>query len=73
MPCYDPRSEPSYVLAEAEKRWRHNSPIAELLCKTLKRIPEDQIKFLSADVQQWWVEHQERDKRAESKREGVEL
>lgn len=61
MPCYDPRSEPAYQVAEARKEWMHNSPVAEMLCTILKAIKPELIKYYPEDIQRWWAEHQARD------------
>jgi len=66
MPCYDERDEPSFVRAEAQREWRHNSPVAELLCWSLVHMSErEQHRLLQMNpaLAQWWAEHQERDKR----------
>lgn len=58
MPCYDSRSDPSYVRYEARKEFRHNSDVAEMLCRLCKVV--DPL-LLDHETHQWWVEHQTRD------------
>lgn len=68
MPCYDSRSDPSYVreeaVAEARKSFLHNSPVAELLCYVLTNtVPSKRAPLLAANSKLacWWKDHQERD------------
>lgn len=68
MPCYDERNSPSYVREEtrqaALEEYRHNSPVAELLCWTLKSMEQEtRVKFLAhnKDLATWWGEHRTRD------------
>lgn len=63
MPCYDERSEPRYVRAEAEREWVHNSPVAELLCEAMKVIEVQRVRpMLSLKLEKWWKDHQKRDR-----------
>lgn len=59
MPCYDSRNEPTYILKEAKKEWRHNSDVAGLLCEAMVHLRY--IEDLSPELKQWWAEHQARD------------
>lgn len=77
MPCYDgqwdgPMSRScGSEIRTAKKRWRHNSPVAEMLCDVIKKV--DALPYptrsslrltdLPADAQEWWKEHQRRDAR----------
>lgn len=62
MPCYDSRSEPEYVLAEARKKWMHNSPVAEMLCSVMKEIEAERLlEIVPPEVRAWWEEHKKRD------------
>ena len=70
MPCYDSRSDPSYVreeaVAEARKSFLHNSPVAELLCYVLTNtVPSKRAPLLAANskLAHWWADHQERDRK----------
>ena len=67
MPCYDPRDDADNVRAAALKEFRHNSPVAEMLCSVLKQIHPSNIQKLPVNVQVWWNEHQARD----TEREGA--
>lgn len=68
MPCYDSRSSPDYVRQESFEEFRHNSPVAEMLCEVMTKITASKdynallIANLSPDVLIWWEEHQKRDK-----------
>jgi hypothetical protein len=62
MPCYDGRDRPEEVRKEALAEFRHNSPVAEMLCGLItvlqaekRTIPD--IPGLAA----WWIEHRRRD------------
>lgn len=59
MPCYDSRNEPSYLLREAKRDFRHNSDVAQMLCDILKYKPE--LIDYTPEIQRWWKEHKERD------------
>lgn len=60
MPCYDGRSLPSR--AEAEREWRHNNPVASLLCEAMKIITEQGVEWrTSPELKLWWHEHKIRD------------
>lgn len=86
MPCYDSRNDPAYVreealaegrdkLRKAQVEWTHNSPVAELLCSTLKQLSPFAIGRLPHEVRAWWIVHQERDAekaRKEAKKEAQE-
>lgn len=61
MPCYDERNEPDHVRDEAFREFRHNSPVADMLCSVLRTMTPFQISQLRADVREWWAEHQRRD------------
>ena len=65
MPCYDDRSSAGYAIEEARARFRHNSDVAQMLCKVMETIhPEDIIELGKRipDLAVWWKEHQARDK-----------
>jgi hypothetical protein len=64
MPCYDSRDEPDYVRKEARDEFRHNSDVAEMLCKILTLYPE--ATYTTEEIQNWWKEHQERDRNRKS-------
>lgn len=66
MPCYDPRdNDPSEIRQEARKQlaieFRHNSPVAEMLCHILTHIHPAEIATMPEEIQVWWKEHQARD------------
>ena len=61
MPCYDDRNSPSEVRAETQKDFRHNSPVAEMLCFVLTNIDKADIATMPEEIQVWWKEHQIRD------------
>lgn len=62
MPCYDSRSEPKNVLADARKEWMHNSPVAEMLCSVMKEIEAGRLlEIVTPDVRAWWEDHKKRD------------
>jgi len=61
MPCYS-EDDPHQEMLEQ----LHNSPAAELLCKTLRTLPAETIQALPLDVQKWWVVHRRRDQKKES-------
>lgn len=63
MPCCDLRYEPSFVRSEAHKEYRHNSPVAELLCEAMQLLTKMQADKYSPALTQWWAEHQERDQK----------
>lgn len=62
---YEPTPEESR--RSWELRFRHNSDLAEMLCSVLTTISDTEepvtINHLSQDVQKWWQEHQERDRK----------
>lgn len=68
MPCYDPMNTAEYGRQKGYKEGydaamreaRHNSPVAELLCKTIKHFGDVNLPL---DVKKWWKEHQLRDKK----------
>lgn len=66
MPCYDSRNETSNVRAEAALEWRHNSPVAELLCEAMQLIGYQKMEFASPALVKWWQEHQVRDAHKEA-------
>lgn len=70
MPCYDGRENERQVDVDYEdrarlrKEWEHNSPVAELLCSVLKRLPVMVRGGLINETPAlgvWWEEHQKRD------------
>ena len=62
MPCYDPRNEPGYVLAEGKREWVHNSPVAQMLCEAMHLLEKHSPGVpVSDDLAQWWIAHQARD------------
>lgn len=62
MPCYDERgSGRTEYVRVTPKEYRHNSPVAQMLCTILKRHPE--LARINNDIRQWWKEHKERDKK----------
>lgn len=61
MPCYDSRDSPSYVREEARAEFRHNSDVAEMLCSVLSQLAAGNGVTISAEMQLWWSEHQQRD------------
>lgn len=70
MPCYEPRESPAAIRAECAETYRHNSPVAEMLCEVIRYIervtgPHAQIALreFSPELQQWWHEHKARDTR----------
>ena len=66
MPCYDSRTDSSYVREEALREFRHNSPVAELLCEALTLLHAGRSGDCSPALHQWWVEHQARDANKQS-------
>ena len=55
MPCHDSRDEPSNVRAEALREYRHNSPVAELLCEAMKELESQKLlRTCSPALLQWW-------------------
>uniref|UniRef100_A0AAU6VZQ8 Uncharacterized protein n=3 Tax=unclassified bacterial viruses TaxID=12333 RepID=A0AAU6VZQ8_9VIRU len=79
MPCYDSRDHERQVPTDEEdrrrlfKEWHHNSPVAELLCWTMKSVDLKQREVLlmaNPKLGHWWRDHQERDKsKAQKERE----
>lgn len=77
MPCYDHRNDPSYIREElredtkrqveaARKSFLHNSPVAELLCYTMKNLSlANRMALLDGNTKLrcWWNDHQERDRK----------
>lgn len=76
MPCYDGRENERQVLVNdvdrerLRKEWRHNSPVAELLCYLLKNSPAARNEHCQNNpkLAKWWAEHQERDRRKAKRR-----
>lgn len=70
MPCYDGRDSVSYARnearsearAEAFREFRHNSPVAEMLCEAMQIIEANGLP-VSVNLANWWVEHKIRDSR----------
>lgn len=60
MPCYDSRNDPSNVWADAKADARHNSDVAELLCKVCRKM-EAMHDPMSRELAVWWQEHKTRD------------
>lgn len=65
MPCYtgeyDQKSGVS--VGTLQSMWRHNSPVAEMLCEAVKRLREcGQFDTCSYDLRQWADEHDRRDR-----------
>ena len=79
MPCYDGGDHERQVPVTDEdkrrlfKEWHHNSPVAELLCWTMKSMDLNaRATLLTANSKLacWWSDHQERDKsKAQKERE----
>ena len=61
MPCLDGREH------EDRADQDHMARGGELLCRILKTTPPRLLELLSPDIQRWWAEHQERDKRREER------
>lgn len=59
MPCYDERGS-GRVHTVTPREYRHNSPVASMLCYILRRHPE---LATTKELRQWWREHQERDRK----------
>ncbi len=69
MPCYDSRDSSENARAEAMREFRHNSPVAEMLCEVMRRISlKGMLYECSPAVVQWWEEHQRRDAAKEAGR-----
>ena len=69
MPCYEPTArdeqrwkERQNEIAYHKKQLTHNSPVAEMLCSVMRLLDEFGIDG-SPEVEAWWKEHQERDKK----------
>jgi hypothetical protein len=63
MPCYEPPRNPRAVEADCARRFRHNSPVAEMLCEAmtlLEVLCPVGVRF-SPQLLQWWKEHNIRD------------
>ena len=62
MPCYGESADytAGYNAGEraARHRFRHNSDVADMLCRVLKG---PYSTYLPEDIQQWWNEHLEQD------------
>jgi hypothetical protein len=56
MPCYDPPvNRPESDL--------HNSELAQMLCEVMRVIERNGLEpYVSRAVNDWWREHQERDR-----------
>lgn len=55
---------PDAVRAECMKEFRHNSPVAGMLCSVLRLLNDVGMvtqPYVSRDVLEWWREHKERD------------
>ncbi len=63
MPCYDSRNDPDYVREEAKEHFRHNSEVAEFLCKVLTGMGSDadNVRTIYPEIGEWWDEHRARD------------
>lgn len=63
MPCYDERDSTAEELAAARKEFRHNSDVAEMLCRLCHLIEDDPgiPNLLDVDTQRWFEEHKKRD------------
>lgn len=64
MPChtYVPEEELEQERREAYmQEFRHNSPVAEMLCGVLSSMTSAQISALDKKTRKWWAEHKRRD------------
>lgn len=69
MPCYDPGPTADEIERAYQKRSRHDSAPAELLCAVMKRVAaggydNDSLPSLTGAVPglvEWWAEHRTRD------------
>lgn len=58
MPCYDSRTSPEYIAED----YRHNSPVAEMLCAMTQMALMGAFKIEHIPgLKEWWAEHQARD------------
>ena len=64
MPCEITESDEAFYRKEMLEDL-HNSPAAELLCKTMNSLSADIIHTLPLDVQKWWIIHRRRDQKKE--------
>ena len=69
MPCYDSRSEPSYVRAEAKREFQADlNKLTRLLCEVMTVIDEADMELNvnpSDELYEWWKEHKKLDKARE--------
>lgn len=65
MPCYDSRNDASYQVDEARQQWMHNSPVAEMLCRTLRKAERSGLeldRFCDTSTLVWYEAHKKRDR-----------
>ena len=62
MPCYDP-PRPGDEYERAQKEFRHNSEVADMLCAVCKLMGDGWVTHQSDNLQAWWREHKERDRK----------
>ena len=60
MPCYDERSSPEYIYKESTAKI---DKLTRMLCTVLGSLPSTQVKSLNKEINDWWVKHQEWDRR----------
>ena len=68
MPCYDSRSEPSYVIAEAKKEFQAElDKMTNWLCMLLTDLETLNMNVKDKELQKWWEEHKKLDKKRKDK------
>lgn len=75
MPCYDSRNDPAYIREEAREAFTHNSPVADLLCFTMKHVAsQTRAALIEANpkLAKWWSDHQERDRKVAKEQKELE-
>ncbi len=64
MPCADSKYWGEEIRRE---EMLHNSPVAELLCKTLHQVEDLGLDWLlDPPTMEWWLEHKRRDAKKSS-------
>jgi hypothetical protein len=63
MPCYDERGSGGIrEVRVTPKEYRHNSPVAEMLCGLCRQLEKrDMMELLGPKTRKWWAEHKRRD------------
>jgi hypothetical protein len=63
MPCYDGRESQHFAVEEARREFRHNSDVAEMLCRLMRQLESNADELeIPVSLQMWWYEHKQRDK-----------